>query len=183
MIHNAWIANPSPANKAPANVGHFVTAPFTLCAASLRSSPAFVSPAFAWSVLPLFSRSRLQVTLPAASLTRPLASWALFDALSLVLIDCSRSVRGAKGPGSNQRAPRGVTNAATVMKLSRRVDPGLPKHPSIGIVRPGRPLGAGRSAQVLGLGRRPLSFWRVLLLGASHAPVRSSWVGSTRRPY
>jgi hypothetical protein len=36
----------------------------------------------AWSDFPLFLSSRFLVVLPAASFIRPLASWALFDALS-----------------------------------------------------------------------------------------------------
>jgi hypothetical protein len=104
-------------NEVLPDVRHGVTASFTLCPASFRSSPAFFNPAFAWSALPLFSRSRLPVMVPAASLTRPLVSWALFDALSLVLTSCSsawwlcRCVRAANDPDSHQSAPRRVINA------------------------------------------------------------------------
>ena len=60
-----------------------------------------------------------------------------------------RSVRGAKDPGSHQSAPRGVINAVTATGY-RCAWTRASQHPSIGIVRPGRPLRAGRSAQVLG---------------------------------
>src|ERR1019366_8563603 len=94
-----------------------------------------------------------------------------------------RSVRGAKDPGSHQSAPRGVINAVTATGY-RCAWTWASQHLAIGIGRPGRPLRAGRSAQVLGPGRRPLSFWRVLLIGASLTPPSALHrVGLTHRPY
>jgi len=91
---------------------------------------------------------------------------------------CSTGPFGVLKIRALTRVPRGVTNAATARELPKRVDPGFPKHPSIGIVRRRRALRAGLSAQLLGLGRRPLSFWRVMLI--ARVPPGSGKAGSGR---
>ena len=86
------------------------------------------------------------------------------------------SVRGAKDPGSHESA-KGSDKFSNSEGATKRVDPGFPKHPSIGIVDVGEHSGQGSQLNFSAL-VSPLSFWRVMLI--ARVPPGSGKAGSGR---